>query len=105
MFLQACATAEVHKRAMFINNGDSKQDVLKVMGRPENRQFRGNEEAWQWCETTFGHHNFTIVWLNEGKVTAVNTIGNSAAGEFCNSAYRTIRWEDAPSSVVEIRNR
>ncbi len=98
-----CANAQ--RKSNLINAGDSKETVISVMGQPENRQFKESLEAWQYCDTLFGKFNFSVVWFQKGVVTGVNTKSVGAAHGLCDGEFPTVKWEDAPNSTIEIRNR
>jgi hypothetical protein len=98
--------ANVQKRSTKVNPGDSKEQVIAVMGDPENRQFKGNQEAWQYCDTSFGRYNYSIIWFNSGVATGVNSyVSGGTPLNFCAAGFQPVRWETAPDSTVEIRNR
>lgn len=107
LLLPIAACGNLDKRAVMIDPGDSKQDVLAKMGAPEDRQFRQADEAWQYCQTGagFGYHDHRIVWFHAGRVTGVTSFKSDAPGRSCVLAIKPIRWEDAPNYTVEIRNR
>ena len=102
-----CTPLQLRKNSLNISHGQTKQEVLKFLGPPGNRQFQGKHEAWQWCETDysgFAGDDYLIVWFFESKVTGISTYKNTLYGS-CEKFYRTIRWEDAPDQTIEIRNR
>jgi hypothetical protein len=103
LFLQACGSLRDQSAA--ISPGDSKEAVLRSMGTPDDRQFQGNLEAWQYgAVTTIGVCEYTVIWLVNAKVVGMNAYRNpSSMG--CRAGLRTIRWEDAPTASLEIRNR
>lgn len=103
--LSACGTLE--RKAVLINPGDSKDAVIKVMGIPGDRQFRGQQEAWQYCITGagFGYHDYRIIWFEQGRVTGITSYKNGAPGVSCKSQFTAIHWENAPDATVEVRNR
>jgi hypothetical protein len=76
------------------------------MGPPQNTQFSGKNEAWQYCQTEFVNDSFVVVWFYDGQVTGLNTYRDSAGDMgFCSSHFRSINWEDAPDFSVEVRSR
>ena len=105
MALAACGGLE--KKSVLVSNGDTKQDVIAAMGVPDDRQLRGDDEAWQYCQTGagFGYHDYRTIWFYRGKVTGINSYKSGRPGSSCVSAIRQIRWEEAPDKVIEIRNR
>jgi hypothetical protein len=105
-FLVACGSLE--KKSDLIGIGDDKEHVLKIMGSPGDRQFKGSNEAWQYCQTSgagFGYHDYRIIWLYNDKVTGITSYKNSRGGSSCVTDSRSIRWEEAPDTTIEIRNR
>ncbi len=101
-----CSSAGLNKKAALIDRGDSIDDVRRKIGPAENRQINNDNEAWQYCETTFGTYHFLDVIFYYGKVAGVRIYQeNGVPFHFCGSMFTPIRFEDAPSSTVEIRNR
>lgn len=105
LLLQACGSLET--KSTMINLGDNKERVLSIMGQPDDRQFKGSNEAWQYChaKTGIGIHDYRIIWLYDGKVTGMNSYKNPQPVWGCMKAIRPVRWEDAPDSKMEIRIR
>ena len=57
IFAVSCASTkktDYSNRSLLISSGMSKQEVIDIMGNPGNRQFSGNDEAWQYCEELMG---------------------------------------------------
>ena len=105
VLLASCGTLET--KAAKVGGGDTKDLVLSVMGAPDDRQLRGEDEAWQYCQTGagFGYHDHRVIWFRQGKVVGVNSYKSTRAGASCVADIKQIRWEDAPTSTIEIRNR
>lgn len=105
LLMAGCGTLE--KKAILINPGDSKEAVIKIMGTPGDRQFRNQQEAWQYCITGagFGYHDYRIVWFERAKVTGITSYKSGAPGVSCKSQFTAIRWEDAPDATIEVRSR
>jgi hypothetical protein len=105
VLLSACGSLE--KKAVLINPGDTKEQVLAIMGPPGDRQFRGKDEAWQYGQTGagFGYHDFRIVWFYDGKVTGLTSYKDHTPASSAASHFKPIRWEDAPDRTVEVRVR
>ena len=104
--LAGCGSLET--KSVLVNVGDDKPKVLSVMGAPDDRQLRGSEEAWQYCQTGagFGYHDYRVVWFSEGKVvgiTSYKATGAQAAGKSCVAAIREVDWREAPDVSVEVR--
>ena len=108
VFLQACASkSAVVKNSASLTPGMSASDVRKALGEPQNRQFEGKNEAWQYCSTDFTGletDHYVLVWLNDGVVTGMQTYRNSQTG-MCGSFFRTVNWQEAPDATVEVRQR
>lgn len=101
----SCATA-LPRSVVSVERGTTKEQVIARLGHPQDRQFKGDIEAWQYCQTGFVNDSFVIVWFAQSKVTGVNTYKDSVADiGFCDSHFRTVRWEDAPDMTIEIRDR
>jgi hypothetical protein len=105
VLMTACGSLE--KKSILLNIGDTKEQVLNTMGPPDDRQLKGDNEAWQYCQTGagFGYHDYRIVWFYRGKVTGINSYKSSRPASSCMTDIRAIKWEEAPNAIVEIRNR
>ncbi len=102
--LASCAS--VNPAFFTVNTGDSRDSVIERMGSPDDRQFQGKNEAFQYCTTgtSFGKSTFNVIWFYDGKVTGANTYTVSHAAS-CMGHFRQINWEDAPDITVEVRER
>jgi hypothetical protein len=103
--LSGCGSLE--KKAALINPGDTKEKVLSIMGPPGDRQFRANDEAWQYGQTGagFGYHDFRVVWFHGGRVTGLTSYKDYTPASSAAAHFKPIRWEDAPDRTIEIRQR
>lgn len=103
--LAGCGSLE--RKAVLINPGDTKEQVLATMGTPDDRQFEGDAEAWQYCQTGagFGYHDYRIVWFRRGKVTGLGSYKSGRPASSCTTDIRQVRWEEAPDFKVEVRSR
>ena len=101
--LAGCGTLD--SKTMLLNVGDSKQQVINIMGTPDDRQVKGVYEAWQYCVSgaSFGSNDHKIIWIQSGVVTGINSYKSTTAG--CTSGMREVRWEAAPNAVIEVRPR
>lgn len=101
--LSACGTLD--EKTINISAGDTKQQVLDVMGTPQDRQLEKTQEAWQYCVSGagFGYNDHKIIWFKDGHVTGITSYRSSRSG--CTGAIRTVHWEEAPDVVVETRER
>lgn len=104
-FIAACGSLE--KKAILINPGDTKDQVITALGTPDDRQLQGLDEAWQYCQTGagFGYHDYRVVWFYDGRVTGLTSYKSTRPGASCRTDLQPIRWEDAPDASIEIRNR
>lgn len=104
LLLVSCAS--VNQAFFTIQPGDSKASVLEKMGSPDDRQFKGKNEAFQYCTTgtSLGKSTFNVIWFYDGKVTGANTYTVAHAAS-CMGHFRQINWEDAPDVTVEVRER
>lgn len=100
--LAACATQDTSSRTQLFSSsvgiraGMTADDLQKLMGPPQNRQFEGRDEAWQWCSTGYAEPDaYVLVWLSRGVVTGMQTYNNTRTGP-CESFFRTVKWTDAP---------
>lgn len=106
--LAACGGLET--KSALVNAGDDKPTVLATMGTPDDRQLKGTQEAWQYCQTGagFGYHDYRVVWFNAGRVTGITSYkatGGEAIGKSCMAAMRQVDWVNAPDITVEVRER
>jgi len=108
LLLQACASHSlIIKNSASIRPGMSSSELRQLMGEPQNRQFKGKDEAWQYCSTDysgFEADHYVLVWLFDGVVTGMQTYRNTRFGT-CESFFRTVNWEEAPDAAIEIRQR
>jgi len=85
----------------------SGSELRFAMGEPQDRQFKGTNEAWQYCATDYSGlkaDDYVLVWLANDAVTGMQTYRNSKKGT-CESFFRTVDWEQAPDTSIEIRQR
>jgi len=104
--LSACATQLLHT-ARTLDLGATQEHVRDILGAPQDRQVRGNQEAWQYCDTGVVQDMFVVVWFVESKMTGMSTYKNAVGdrGFFCSSHLQSIRWEDAPQIRSERQQR
>jgi hypothetical protein len=105
-FIYGCSGG-LTEDSLRINPGQSKNQVLKIMGPPGNRQFEGKDEAWQYCQTDyvgFSGDDYVVVWFYDGVVTGLTTYKNYLIGD-CSAFYKSVRWEDKPDVTIEHRKR
>ena len=104
LLLSGCASFD--KAYSLIQPNDSKTKVIELIGQPEDRQFKGKNEAWQFCRTgtSFGVSGYKVIWFYDGKVTGITTYSLHRAGS-CEAHFEPIKWENAPDQVIEVRER
>lgn len=105
VFILLSGCASVDKASLLVSNGSSKKEVMEAMGEPKDRQFKGENEAWQYCNLGFPNHDYKVVWFKNGKVTGVQSYKLYVPGYWCEKGFKTINWEEAPDAVIEIRER
>ena len=103
LVMTSCAH-QLMSKSVLLEPGMSKKELVELMGVPGNRQFKGNKEAWQYCETGGMADDYITVWLINGAVAGTQSYHNTGMG-FCSSYFKTVNWEEAPDAVLEIRNR
>lgn len=101
------AQAPIALNSAGIQNGMTASEVTSIMGAPKNRQFSGDNEAWQYCATDmtgFAGDQYVLIWLYKNRVSGLETYTNTLMGS-CETYFRQISFEDAPDSTVEVRYR
>lgn len=88
--------ASTGKASAILEPGMTKEVVLEIMGPPNDRSFRGTDEAWQYQEIAgFGQCKYTTVWLSDGRLAGVSTRrGASVAG--CGLGSEAVDWSQMP---------
>lgn len=84
------------KGPAILEPGMAKEEVLSIMGSPNDRSFRGTDEAWHYQEVAgFGQCKYTTVWISDGKLVGVSTRrGASVAG--CGLGSEEVDWSQMP---------
>ena len=97
----------IREKQALIDNGMDKKQVIEIMGAPKDRQFKGDDEAWQYCGASLDTYEFVIVWFYKGRVTGLNTYKtyNCPTIMNCEKCFREVNWLEAPDRIVEFRNR
>jgi hypothetical protein len=103
VIIASCASTK--DLSLKVSPGDPKDHVLRFMGTPDDRQFKGKVEAWQYgMVVSIGVCDYTVIWFESGQVIGLNSYRNfSTMG--CRSGLKSINWEDAPDKIIEIRER
>ncbi|CAL4869882.1 hypothetical protein MMA231_04174 (plasmid) [Asticcacaulis sp. MM231] len=79
-------------RAGDIAAGQNKTDVSLIMGAPGNREFKGNQEAWQYCGRSGMANKYIVIYFTYGKVEKLATYSQTWVGN-CDDHYKPITWE------------
>lgn len=111
ILLVGCATPDrgvmdFDKRATALQPGMTTSQAAQLMGPPKNRQFSGDQEALQWCETSFSSgttDSFVVAIFYDGRLVQTSTYRNSGRG-YCESFFRPIEWV-RPDRIIELRRR
>lgn len=84
----------------------TRAEVIALLGTPEDRQFSGKNEAWQYCRTgtSFGVSGYRVVWFYDSKVTGLTNYSLRRPGS-CEAHFEPMKWENAPDKIIEVRNR
>lgn len=96
--ITACATNGVIQKSMDIQPGMSRADVVNVLGAPQNRSFKENAEALQYCTTGAMSDQYVNVWLVDGEVIALTNYTDES-GFLCSGDMREIDWGQAPADI------
>ncbi|MGA9780148.1 MAG: hypothetical protein WBS33_17950 [Verrucomicrobiia bacterium] len=81
-----------------INPGDSRKQVLAIMGAPGDRQFQNDNEVWQYRKMRLGGFNFSAIWFYDGKVTGISRYTQWGSSLSAATTFKPVRWENAPST-------
>ena len=95
-----CAGTDLRTQTASLNPGQSKEQVLSVLGPPGNRSFSGNAEAWQYCRTGIQVDTYTTVWFLDGKVHRVTSQEAALAAGMCTVSYPTIDWGQMDTRIT-----
>lgn len=105
VLLLTLGCSSLPKQALLLNPGDSKADVLKVMGTPDDHQFRGEDEVLQYgYVVAFGTCEYRVLWFTKGKLIGSTSYRNMSGGG-CKPGMKAVRWEEKPDLVIETRRR
>jgi len=97
-------TQGLSQKQNFISPGQSRDEVINILGIPGNKQFNGKDEAWQYCQNGLITDSYVVVWFYDGKVTGMNSYNSTASGN-CPLYFRTVNWQNAPDRTIEYRIR
>jgi len=88
-----CTNTKLATKANAIEPGQTKQDVIKILGTPGDKQFNDKNEAWQYCSTGIGGDKFVVVWFYDAIVTGMTTYTNNLGVGNCDKFYKRIDWQ------------
>lgn len=92
-------TAYASDKTFSIEPGMAKQEVVKILGKPAERSFKGEGEAWQYQKVVgFGQCSYTTIWFRKALVVGMTARrGRSVAG--CGLGSHEIDWSQMPNST------
>ncbi len=99
----SCGTA-MQRKSLLIESGMTKENVVKIMGAPGNRQFDGREEVWQYCATGLISDKYYVIWFYDSLVTGLTQYTEDNSPNTSNG-YKRIDWLNAPPPPMYIRHR
>lgn len=77
-----------------------------ALGSPQNRQFSGNLEVWQYCSNGFEDtHRYVAVVFRGSNVVEQRSYTRSAFYDECTGKFETLVAEDRPDTILEVRRR
>ena len=93
------------KSIIKLSPGDSKSRVMEIMGDPDDSQFNGTLEIFQYFGVvSFGNCDYRQIWFRDGRLIGTTSYRSSCAGG-CSPCLRTIDWSRPPDQIFEIRHR
>lgn len=104
----ACATPRHLKvKASALQTGQTKEQVVAILGFPQNVQSKGKIEVWQWCRTDFSGRygdSYVVVWFDESVVSDISTYKNWQLGT-CEKFFRAVNWDEVPTGRFKPYNQ
>lgn len=99
LLIGACASVS-KTELMSITPGQTREEVVALLGTPGARSFRGEAEALTYCNGVefSAHDDYKTIWLLQGRVVALTSSNGGASILDC-SAYPEIDWGQAPPDV------
>jgi hypothetical protein len=81
--------------------GMSSAQVESILGVPQDRQFNGRKEAWQYCQRAFdisAIDKYLLIWIDDGMVSAMQSYSQPRRGVSCASPlFQTVNWRSGPA--------
>ena len=91
-------------KTLNINSGDSKSAVIEALGEPEDRQFEGSNEAWQYCTTGFANGKYSVIFFANGLVTSIKKYSRGLGpASPCERRFATVTWGEKPDVVLGVK--
>jgi len=99
--LVGCASTTARAKAE-LEPGMPSSQVRTLLGAPDDRSFRGQDEAWQYFDVVgFGQCEYLTAWFADGVLLAVTTRrGDSVAG--CGLGSVPVDWGQMPKPSVDV---
>ena len=111
LFTSCATSAKLKQQSFQVNPEMSKEEVIKIMGTPTNRQFKTDDnnvfyEALQWdlgwhsgLTSDFSNKDMLVVYFRNNKVTDLD---NYVAYY---GKIMMVKWEERPDFIIEKRQR
>lgn len=89
--LAGCTSSKIsklNKDPFLIREGMSKEEVHRILGNPDDRQFKEGQEAWMYCATDALSTNikFYVIWFNQDNVSALTSYNKDC------SYFNSLNW-------------
>ena len=103
LILINCGTLD--SKTILISPGADKNTVIEIMGIPDDRQFRGQAEAWQYCVSGagYGYNDHKIIWFEYGLATGITSYKTYRPG--CVGQIQSVDWLTKPDITIETHAR
>jgi hypothetical protein len=101
----ACApAASFMSNASRVQTGHTENDVIAIMGCPQQSQSNGLLTAWQYCVTdSFSAvGTYQVVAFDDGIVYYTSSYSNPIRST-CEAHFSTIDWQDEPDVSIEVQ--
>jgi len=96
LLLTSCGSSKLNDKAVQVEPGMSKEQVLNLMGSPGDRQFQNASEAWQYCSTgVTGNDKHYIIWFEDGYVSGLTSYSEGSTMQ-CSESFKPIDWRKKP---------
>ena len=101
LVLQGCASTTAGGKQN-VHHGMTLQEVQKLLGTPDDRSFREDNEALQYYDVVgFGQCEYLAAWFSKGVLHAVTTRrGSSVAG--CGLGSQPVDWGQMPKPSLDV---